>query len=356
MRHLAPLLCLPLVLAACDSTELATGNTFDDGQVIADFADQVVVPTYQLLARRAASLSEAIDDLVASPDEARLAAARAAWVDTRSPWEQSEGFLFGPVEALGIDPALDTWPLNRTDLSAVLTGTDPLTPSYVANLPDSQKGFHTIEYLLFGDSGARTPDSFTPRERDYLVAIAADFESQTARLAASWTTGAGGLMAYRDLFVSAGPGNAAYPSLTAAAQELVSGMAGICDEVANGKIAGPFDAKDPQLEESQFSHNSLLDFQDNIRSVENAYLGRVPAAGTSGRGLSAWVAERDPALDARLKAEIAAAIAAIGQIPGRFSDAILEPGAAPSIVAAQEAIRDLQRTLEVDLGSLMFGR
>lgn len=351
-----PIMVLPFAVAACDSDELASGQAFDDPQVVADFADEVVVPTYELLAARSVALADAIDALVQSPDEARLAAARAAWVAARAPWEQSEGFLFGPVDALGIDPALDTWPLNETDLNAVLASSDTLTAAYVANLPDSQKGFHALEFLLYGDSGSRTAAELTDRQKEYLVAIAGDFEVQTARLASSWTAGEGGLSAYRELFATAGPGNSAYPSLTAAAQEIVSGMAGICDEVANGKIADPFDAKDPLLEESQFSHNSLTDFQNNLRSVENAYLGRVPDAGTSGRGLSAWVAARDPALDTRIRGEIAAAIAAIGEIPTPFSDAILDAGAAPRIIAAQAAIRRLQATLEEDLTDLILGR
>ncbi|HRE91472.1 MAG TPA: imelysin family protein [Myxococcota bacterium] len=353
---LHPLFILPFAVAACDSDEVATGQAFDDPQVIVDFADEVVVPTYELLAARAVSLGEAIDALVENPDEAKLAAARAAWVAARAPWEQSEGFLFGPVDSLGIDPALDTWPLNETDLQAVLDSSDTLTAAYVANLPDSQKGFHALEFLLYGDSGSRTAAELTARQRDYLAAIAGDFEIQTARLASSWTDGEGGLGAYRDLFATAGPGNAAYPSLSSAAQEIVSGMAGICDEVANGKIADPFDARDPLLEESQFSHNSLTDFQNNMRSVENAYLGRVSDAGTSGRGLTTWVASRDAALDARIKAEITAAIAAIGEIPGPFSDAILDNNAAPKILAAQAAIRTLQTTLEEDLTDLILGR
>lgn len=350
------LFVLPLAVAACDSDELASGNSFDDSQVIVDFADEVVVPTYELLAARSVVLAEAIDALVASPDEAKLAAARTAWVAARAPWEQSEGFLFGPVDSLGIDPALDTWPLSETDLQAVLESGDALTAAYVANLPDSQKGFHALEYLLFGDSGSRTATELTARQMEYLAAIAADFETHTARLASSWTAGEGGLPAYRDLFASAGPGNAAYPSLSSAAQEIVSGMAGICDEVANGKIADPFDARDPLLEESQFSHNSLIDFQNNMRSVENAYLGRVPDAGTSGSGLTRWVAARDPALDARIRTEITDAISAIGEIPAPFSDAILDAGAAPKIVAAQAAIRTLQATLEEDLTDLILGR
>lgn len=333
--------------AACDSGDEVSGGGFADVEVIVAFADQVVVPTYAWLAESAVALESAVAALSAAPDEAKLAAARAAWVAAREPWEQSEGFLFGPVDSFGIDPALDTWPLNQTDLEGVLASGDALTPGYVATLESSLKGFHTMEYLLFGIDGTRQAADLSAREREYLQAIAQDFVALTARLAVSWTSGEGGLGAYRDLFATAGQaGNQAYPSLGAAAQEIVSGMIGICDEVANGKIADPYDAQDPLLEESQFSHNSLVDFQNNMRSVENAYTGKVPGAGTSGRGLDTWVAAQDPALDQRIKREIAEAIAAIAAIPSPFSAAILDPAAHPAIENAQAAIRALQATLE----------
>ncbi len=230
-----------------------------------------------------------------------------------------------------------------------------VTSSYVATLNDSQKGFHTLEYLLFGIDSAQTVADLDARELEYLEAIAGDFVALTARLATSWTDGDAELTTpYRDLFATAGEaGNQAYPSLGAAAQEIVQGMSGICDEVANGKIADPYDAHDPFLEESQFSHNSLIDFQNNMRSVQNAYLGSVPDAGTSGRGLTAWVMVKAPALDAQIKAEITAAIAAIAAIPGPFSTAIVTESSYPLVEAAQAAIRKLQDTLDNELLPLL---
>lgn len=348
---LAPFAFALAVAPACDSNEASTAASFEDQEVIADFADEVVVPTYELLAARAVLLKTAVAALVASPDAAKLTAARDAWVAARAPWEQSEGFLFGPVDSFGIDPALDSWPLNETDLNAVLSGQDALTPAYVSSLDNSQKGFHTLEYLLFGVDGTRTPAELGARELAYLDAIASDFVTLTDRLAKSWTTGDAQLtVKYRDLFASAGQaGNQAYPSLSAAAQEIVNGMIGICDEVAKGKIADPLDNRDPLLEESQFSHNSLIDFQNNIRSIQNAYTGRVPDAGTSGRGLSDWVASKNPTLDAKVKAHITAAIDAVGAIPAPFATAILDNAKRPTIVAAQEAITALQTVLEQEL-------
>ena len=130
---------------------------------------------------------------------------------------------------------------------------------------------------------------------------------------------------------------------------MIEGMSGICDEVANGKIAAPFDEQDTRLVESQFSWNSLADFANNMRSVQNAYVGGYHNA-SDGKGIDELVAEMDASLDTRLKGEIDAAIAAINAIPAPFRDNL---DASTQIEAAQEAIQTVFDTLENDI-KLLF--
>ncbi len=354
-RALLSLVAFALFAVGCapnEDDESASAG-FDDAAVIEDFADQVVIPTYSWLADAAADLNDEVVALAASPTDSAHEAAKAAWVATRSPWEQSEGFLFGPVDTYGLDPALDTWPVNKTDLDAVLSGPDSLTVDYVANLDPSLKGFHSIEYLLFGEDSAKAVDGFTAREFEYLVALTGELATNANTLAASWTDGIDGGEPYGDVFRGAGA-NSAYPSLASAAQEIVEGMIGICDEVANGKIADPFDNQDPNLVESQFSFNSLADFTDNMRSVKNAFNGSVPDAETAGTGLASWVESRDADLAARINDLLDETIAALGEIPHPFRDAILDPAAEDAIVAAQAVINELRVVLEDDLIALVL--
>ena len=88
-------------------------------------------------------------------------------------------------------------------------------------------------------------------------------------------------------------------------------MAAICDEVANGKLSEPLLTQDPALEESPFAKSSIIDFTNNIRGVENVYLGRYTADGT---GLEDLVRKYDLQLDGRIKQHIASAINALGTI------------------------------------------
>ncbi len=356
---------IAFTLSAISAISAATGCTAENNRtdtaarfdtnthaqaIVRDLADEVVVPTYKLLASRAVSLVSAVKALSTETTEANLEAARTAWIATRQPWEQGEGFLFGPVDANGFDPALDSWPVNRTDLDAVLSTSDALTTAYVGKLDTTLQGFHTAEYLLFGTTSDKTPSDLTERELDYLVAVAELMSETTELLAKSWTIGTDGADPYADVFKSAGSNdNHVYPSLQAAGQEIVYGMIGILDEVANGKVADPFDEGDTTLVESQFSFNSLTDFVDNIKSVQNAYLGVNDAAGTSGVGLTDFVADVDSDLDEEIRGQLDTSIAALSAIPEPFREAILDPGAADTLRQAQDAIRAAQTSMESGL-------
>jgi putative iron-regulated protein len=342
-----------LALAACADDGGGTASSFDR-EIVSHFADDVVVPTYERLAARLSALDTAVNTLASGPTAAKLTAAQEAWIAAREPWEQSEGFLFGPVDSYGYDPALDSWPVNRSDLDAVLASNDTFTAEYVRNLQETQKGFHTVEYLLFGEGRTKRVEDFTTRQFDYMKALSVELKNVSTALAKTWTESVDGRPPYREVLASSGQsGNTAYPSVEAAAQEMVGGIINILDEVANGKIADPYDAKDPQLVESQFAYNSLTDFSNNIRSVENVYLGRLPGATAAGPTLADFVKGEKPELDTRVRKELSDAIAALGRIPEPFSTAIKDPSAADEIEAAQTAIRKAQATFETDVNPLL---
>jgi uncharacterized iron-regulated protein len=335
-----------LLLAACDSGGQADDPLPDATPVLEQVAQEVITATYANMNTTAQALVQAVDALQTNPTLPNLEAARAAWRAVRTPWEQSEGFLFGPVDIEGIDPAVDSWPVNEVDLDAVLASSDVLTVEYIDGLEGTLKGFHTIEYLLFGPTGTKQPQEFTARQFVYLSSTARSLQQESQQLVDAWS----GTSGYAMRLATAGdPGNSLYISERAALQELVGGMVTIADEVGNGKINDPFTQQDVTLEESRFSANSKADFQDNIRSILHIYTGDY---GTStGAGLDELVRAQDAALDTRVRQQIDAAIAAIGNIPGTFTAAIFTQRAA--VQAAQEAVRTLQQTLEAEVAPLL---
>ncbi len=350
MKHITLGIILAFSLAACSSDDNPVAPEpepgYDFSPILTDFSDKTVIPTYKDLANVATELLTAVQNLKNNPSTATLATARAKWVASRTPWEKSEGFLFGPVDFSGFDPALDSWPVNRTDLEGVLGSSDPLTKTSVNNLANELKGFHTIEFLLFDEGGSKTIEDFTPRQYDYLIAATELLKDAAVSLHTSWIASGEN---FRAQVVNAGAGSSTYTTQKAAVQEMVNGMIGIADEVGNGKIADPFTEKDTRLVESQFSFNSLLDFQDNMRSIQNVYLGGYNVEAV---GLDEFIKSKDSALDQRFQAEIQAAITEIGKISFPFRDALTTDAA--QITAAQQAIATVQQTLEGNIMPLVL--
>lgn len=324
--------------------------------VVKDFADQVVIPTYEQLVVKAGLLSKTVEALVNNPNAQTLKAAQQSWIVARSPWEQSEAFAFGPADSLGYDGDLDDWPVNETDVKAILESKDQLTLEYVQNLQTTEKGFHTIELLLFGSDNNKKVADLSPRKLEYLKLLAEAFNQSANDLVKSWVEGVNGNPPYRQVLATAGNSeNRAYPTVNAAVEEIVQGMLGCLDEVANEKIGEPLETKETEGLESRFSHTSLNDFKNNLLSAKNAYLGQVPDAGTSGKSLSTYIAQVSPELDQQLKREMQAAIEAIAAIPTPIETKINQPEAQLKMEAAQEAVLELHSTIEQKILPLVQG-
>ena len=317
------------------------GEAFDAGTMLNDFANTVVLSTYTEMDKKAGELLAAVKALKADTSQANLEKAQEAWKATRTPWEQSEAFLFGPVDTQGLDPALDSWPVDHVNLQSVLDSDDALTVDFVSGLEDTQKGFHTIEFLLFRDGNQRKASNITERELEYLVSTTENLKASTSQLRLAWAPDGEN---FSNTVAQAGAGSAVYPSQSAAVQEMVNGMIVIADEVANGKISDPYNESDTTLVESQFSFNSISDFQDNIRGIQNVYMGKYM---NDGQGLNEFVSARNAELDTRFQQEVQAAIDVIGAIPDPFRDSITANRGAVQV--AIDTVSKVQQTLEQDI-------
>jgi predicted lipoprotein len=336
-----------------DSSKSATNISFNK-QILSDFADKVVIPTNQLFALKAKALSQAVDTLVKNPNDQNLQAAQKAWVAARSPWEQSECFGFGPVKSLGYDGALDTWPVNETDLKKILMSKDPITAEYIEKRQDTEKGFHVIEYLLFGEGKNRQIKQLKNRELDYLQALAHDFSRVANLLVDSWTKGVEGKPAYREIIATSGNNNnTIYPTVQTGGQEIVASMVDSLSEVATSKIGKAFTKQDSKLAESRFSLNTLTDLKHNVEGSQNVYLGHFPDGKTAGMGLTSYIAQVNPSLDNKVKKQFELALNSLNQVPEPFEKSVVEPKIATTIKAAAAAVSNLSDTLDKEVKPLI---
>ncbi|MFZ6010996.1 MAG: imelysin family protein [Bacteroidota bacterium] len=329
---------------SCDDNDGGSPiNETLNSEIIAGFSSTLAESLYSDLAGKTSTLYDQV--LALQTDGAtqiELDACRTTWKQARQAWEQSEAFLFGPVSTENIDPRIDTWPVNFTDLEAQLSSSEEFTEAYIDNLEDALKGFHPIEYLIFGEDGTKSANDLSERDLEYLVGLALNLKTLTAELESSWDSS--NSSSYYFTFQNAGNGSNVYTTQLLAFEELVNAMAGICDEVANGKIDEVYQAQDPSLEESPFSKNSIIDFTNNIKGVENVYLGKYS---TDGKGLEDLVRAYNLQLDGEIKLKISAAITALGNVTDPFGQAISSQPV--QVQNAVDAINDLKTILEEEL-------
>lgn len=369
-------LALVATLSACGGSGSDSGDTetptigfsFAATEMITNITDDIIVAGYADLAAQGDALLLATQTLLTSTSQADLVAAQNAWKAARQPWEQGEAHIFGPVDSLSIDPHLDSWPLNTTDLQTQLANSEGFDAETIKGWNDDVQGFHTMEYLLFGDgvnSNTKQIADLTTKEREYLIALAEVFRDYAVQLDDAWQVSYNpqdtNALPYSELLKTPGDANnAIYSSELAVIEELINGMIGIVDEVGNGKIADPFGESlataDTSKVESQYSWNSLTDFADNIIGVRNVYQGEFTGSADK-TGLIDFVAAADAELSARVASEIDDAITKIQAISGTtdmpFRQAILDDAGRERVQTAVDALTTLQTSLESDVLPLL---
>ena len=332
------------------------------------YVDNTVVATYKSLADATVTLYNNCETIFENFEAGKLsesdvAAAAKSWTDARRYWELSEAFLFGPAANHNIDPHIDSWPLDKDGIDAMLGNAEQMEQieeqgaDYVGDkLGYGLLGFHAIEYMLYASDNAdksnvRMHDiiTYTRAELVYLVAVAEDLRNQTVALEASWA-GVSNVSEEKQAILkeaeidygvefSKGYGSymkvatgGTYATYQEAAEELIQGCIDIADEVGNTKIGRPNTAtseEDRNYIESPYALNSIEDFQDNIRSIQNAYCGS--QAGDA--SVSDYIKSVDANLDAECRKAIEDAINAIGQIAEPFAlDANAKGAAATNAV------------------------
>ena len=359
-----------LSLVSCDDDDKNETKEVIDAQqqaVLTNYVGTVVVPTYRSLADAAILLAEDCADL---STQAKVDKACADWKAARQYWELSEAFLFGAAGDYNIDPHIDSWPLDLTQLAEVLQKGNIEEKIEAGTVGNGLLGFHAVEYIIFkeGSTGDaqnrnRVYSDITEAEATFAKAVAEDMRDQCVRLEASWA----GLdnvsdekqelladaelepsLNYGELLVSAGlPGNAKFKTQAAAFEEILVGASDIANEVGNTKISDPMASHKWADVESPHSWNSVTDFIDNIKSVRNAYFCSLDGS-ESKASVSSVIAKADAAKDAAVKEKLSAAISALEAMPKPFRNYINNEDAAATakINAAVDACNELVKAIE----------
>ena len=349
------------MFTACSSSDDKKGDepqtaevTIQDAEydaIINQYVDQVVLPTYNDLKAKNSALYQAV----------------VAFGDAPSDANSSEAFLFGPVADYGLDPNMDSWPLDQEAIVKMLESQQWNEMKWTGDYDEDDeaiaaaqnvRGFHTLEFLAFRDGKARTlNDKATDDEAANAVYNAgnatawAQYMRNTAQLLVddvttlceAWNNG------YAAKFKSHNGGE--FTSGLSCIEQLIDGCIDIAGEVGQAKIGDPYDLyvsgktnEALYAVESWYSWHSRDDYTNNIYSIRNAYYGSLDKI-VNKNSLSALVAKYNAELDAEVKAAITNAANAIQAIPQPFRNNINSNEAQ----AAMEACAELSDILENDL-------
>jgi putative iron-regulated protein len=328
-------------------------------EVLDTYAD-IAEANYGDSLQAARALQEAVNTLIDSPSADAMAAARAAWLEARVPYQQTEVYRFGNPIVDDWEGKVNAWPLDEGLIDYVdgayagpsdanqLAGLNVIAnPSFTLSgqqidaaeiTPDLLQdtlheadgieanvatGYHAIEFLLWGQDlnghgdgagnrpwtdyaqGEACTNGNCDRRAEYLSAATDLLISDLEWITAQWAEDGA---ARADVMADEEAG------LTA----ILTGMGSLSyGETAGERMRLGLMLNDPEEEHSCFADNTHNDHYYNGVGIRNIYLGRyVRTDGTtvSGPSLSDLVAADDPALDAEMRARLDNAVMELGQI------------------------------------------
>ena len=330
--------------------------------IVKQYLNHTVYPTYASLATEAENLVENLEALKANKTQANVNAAAATFIEARHWWELSEAFLFGAASDFGIDPHIDSWPLDEDAFNNLMG-----SPNMIAMLATDEDGtvageqlgnallgFHGIEYILFRDGQPRHVDEIDDDMMIYVVAVSRDLRNRCFQLEVSWnadapqahkdlmeelelnTTVNGGDNTYGANMTQSGQAGSTFATFTNALEAIADGCLDIADEVGTSKIGKPHTGEDPTYVESPYSQKSIKDFYDNITSVKNAYMGGMDGQRDETLSLHTYIKDYNADLDTRVLNTIENAMAKINAMKAPFVQFYADASAGEAMEACQE--------------------
>ncbi|MFN4164667.1 MAG: imelysin family protein [Ferrovibrio sp.] len=356
--------------------------------------------TYEDSLTSARSLQKAISALIATPSEASLKVARAAWIASRVPYMQSEVFRFGNAIVDDWEGRVNAWPLDEglidyvdADRYGEESDENPLyTANVIANkqikfggkVLDAAKidwkllrrlhevggveanvatGYHAIEFLLWGQdlngtgagAGNRPWTDYAKqgctngnceRRAQYLAVATQILVDDLAWMARQWQPEGAARKALAEKGLDAG----------------ISAMLTGLGSLSYGELAGErmklgLLLHDPEEEHDCFSDNTHNAHYYDVLGMLNVYGGeykRINGSVVKGQGLTHLVRVAAPELDTEMRAKLKATIDSFGAIKQRAEskeayDQMLGEGNAEGnamIQAGIDRLTDQTKTLE----------
>ena len=343
-----------------DASEEANKETKE--AIVKQYLNHTIYPTYAKLANETDKLVENLEALKANKTQANVNAATVTFLEARAWWEKSEAFLFGAAGDFGIDPHIDSWPLDEDAFNNLMA-----SPNMIAALANDEDGmvageqlgnallgFHGIEYILFREGQPRNVNEITDDMITYVVAVSRDLRNRCVQLEVSWnadapqahkdlmeqlefnTTVIGSDNSYGQNMMQAGQAGSTYATFTNALEAIADGCIDIADEVGTSKIGKCHTGEDVSYVESPYSQKSITDFYDNILSIQSAYMGGNEGERDETLSVHNYIKDHNADLDTKAINTIENALAKINAMKAPFVQFYADASAGEAMAACQD--------------------
>ena len=335
---------------------------------VEQYVPNVIYNIYGKLADSSEELYKQISALKASDTfaQAQIDLICQTFLEARKWWEQSEAFLYGAATNYGIDPHIDSWPLDKDKLAKSLANAETIADldkegaGAVDEIGAASLGFHGIEFIFFRNGKNRSIEALNGIEDDasfagrnisgkseiiFATAVAEDLRNYCFELQAAWdpdcpeervtlvedklelnTNMDSGLTYGENLLMTGNAGSTYRNWQESVSSILVAGCSNIANEVANTKIGTAHYVSsseyNPDYIESPYSKKSYEDFKDNILSIQYSLYGAQGAESAGSASIMAFLKKNGWTKASNLETALSSAIKAldVAMAKGAFVD------------------------------------
>lgn len=339
-----------LALGACSIPDVAAPPSAPAEQQILDTYIAIAQASYGDSLLGAQELDRAIDALLAAPSATTLEAARAAWKESRIPYQQTEAYRFGNRVVDEWEGRVNAWPLDEglidyvaasygdesdnnffytaniianplLDIGGISVDAAVISPQLLAETlheidgveSNVATGYHAIEFLLWGQdlhgtepgAGERPWTDYSleqctndncDRRRAYLKSVSTLLVTDLEEMVQNWQ-----------------PQGAAVADLRSKGEEgglatILTGMGSLAyGELAGERVRLGLLLHDPEEEHDCFSDNTHWSHYYDAVGISNVYRGeytRTNGDKVEGASLEDLIRARAPALHAEMNARL----------------------------------------------------
>lgn len=199
----ACVLTIALIFVSCsNSTDNPddTTDTFDRGAMLANWADNIIIPAYTSFSSKASALKTKTTEFTTNPTVEKLQTLRNSWEEAYVSFQQVSMFEIGKAEELRVRNRMNIYPTDVAQIQDFIS-----SGNYNLELPSTidAQGFPALDYMLngLGDTDEMILSFYTTNAnangyKNYLQTLSQTISSLSSEVLTSWTAG------YRDVFVA----------------------------------------------------------------------------------------------------------------------------------------------------------